>query len=138
MARKISIQKSITIILSVIASFFLLFFLYMAFIVKAGPLDTSKKNSVEIVGIVESVYEGGVKDLVFKLQGDSNTYYINRGLENAFDLKIIENELIGEQVILWYAKHRSQPNGGGHVMQLKFNDSLYYSEWNEPLLAKKH
>ena len=128
-------KKFIHIFIGIVFAFFIAFLFYMIFIVKAGPADTRKENSVEVSGIVSKVYEGGVKDLVFKLENDTNIYYINRALENGFDLKTIEKELLGKKVELWYAKHRSSPNGGGHMTQIKFNDSLYYTEWQIPLAS---
>jgi len=107
--------------------------MYMIFIVKAGPVNTSKDNSVEVTGTVIQVYEGGVKDLAFKLKNNPNVYYINRALENGFDLHTIKNELVGEQITLWCAKSRRNPEGGGHMIQLQYKDSLYYTEWEVPL-----
>ena len=118
----------------VIATLAILFIFYLIFIVKIGPVNTSKDNSIEVTGIVDSLYEGGVKDLVVKLENDSNIYYINRALENGFDLEGINASLLGKEVSIWYAKHRSRP--GGHMMQLKFQDSIYYTEWQIPLARK--
>lgn len=110
------------------------FLCYMIFIVKAGPINSNKDNSVEISGLVKDLYEDGVKDLVFKLEDDTNIYYINRALENGFNLEDTKKELLGKQITLWYAKHRSGP--GGHMMQLKYQDSIYYTEWEIPLASK--
>lgn len=127
------IGKSLLIIAIILGALIVAFLFYLFVIVKAGPIDSSKGNSVEITGKVEIMYEAGVKDLVFKLKNDPNTYYINRGLENRFDLQKIENELRNQDITLWYAKHRSRPNGGGHMMQLQYKDSIYYTEWEVPL-----
>jgi hypothetical protein len=106
----------------------------MVFIVKAGPVDISKENSIEVSGIVDSVYEGGVKDLVLKLKESETTYYINRALESDFDLYDSKKILLDNQITLWHAKHRSGP--GGHITQLKFRDSILYTEWKTPLQSK--
>ena len=108
----------------------------MIFIVKAGPINPSKDNSVEVTGIVDTLYEGGVKDLVFKLNDSETIYYINRALENGFDLETTKNQLLDKKITLWYAKHRSRPHGGGHMMQLQYQDSIYYTEWKIPLASK--
>lgn len=120
--------------LGVIGTLFMLFVFYLLFIVKIGPVNLSKKDSVEVSGFVDRLYEGGVKDLVFKLKDDSNTYYINRALENGFDLDDISAKLLGKEITLWHAKSRR--GDGGHMMQLKHNDSIYYSEWKIPLASK--
>jgi hypothetical protein len=117
--------------LSIIAIVFVLLAAYMIFVVKAGPVNTSKSNSVEVAGIVYNVYEAGSMDLAFKLENDLNVYYINRGLDNKFELSKIQEELLGEKVNLWYAKHRSV--GSKHLTKLQLKDSVYYNEWNDNL-----
>lgn len=112
------------------------FLFYMIVIVKASPINSKKENSVEVTGIVDELYEGGVKDLVFKLKGSETIYYINRALENGFNLNEAKKEFLEKEVTLWYAKHVSRPNGGGHMMQLQFQDSIYYTEWEIPLASK--
>ena len=118
----------------VFASLSLLFLLYVIFIVKISPVNTNKDNSIEVSGIIDDLYVGGVKDLVFKLKKDKNIYYINRALENGFDLDEIKNELLGKEIILWYAHNRFR--NGGHMTQLKYQDSIYYTEWQKPLASK--
>ena len=129
-------KKTIIAFITTIGIVGFLFILYMIVVVKAGPINSSKDNSVEITGIVEDLYEGGVKDLVFKLKNDDNIYYINRALENGFELDQAKREFLKEEITLWYAKHRARPNGGGHMMQLKYQDSIYYTEWEIPLASK--
>ncbi|MDB9960698.1 hypothetical protein OAD62_01235 [Oceanihabitans sp.] len=116
-----------------LATAFVGFVFYLIFIIKIGPVDTRKDKSIQVIGIVDTLYEGGVKDLVFKLKNDSNIYYINRALENGFDLNEMNGDLLGNEVIIWHAKSR---RGGGHMMQLKFQDSIYYTEWQNPLASK--
>jgi len=126
-------KKIILWFFGILALLFILFVFYMIFIVKIGPVNTAKDKSIEVTGVVDSLYEGGVKDLVFKLKNDSNIYYINRALENGFDLHEMNATLLGKEVIIWHAKSR---RGGGHMMQLKFQDSIYYTEWKNPLASK--
>lgn len=123
------IKKFLYWSIGIISLLFIAFVAFMFFIVKAGPVDSSKSNSVKITGVVKDVYEGGVKDLVFKLDNDSNVYYINRGLEDKFDLQLIKKELLGKEVILWYAKHRNTDSM--HLTRLQINDSIYYTEWKD-------
>ncbi|WP_456441425.1 hypothetical protein [Psychroserpens sp.] len=122
--------------IGILCALLMIFLFYLFVIVKAGPVNLSKDNSVEVTGIVDSLYEGGVKDLVFKLKKSETTYYINRALENGFDLKNTKSQLLNKQVTIWYAKHRSRPDGGGHMVQLKYQDSIYYTEWKLPLASK--
>ena len=68
------------------------------------PINTAKENSVEVSGTIKSLSEGGAKDLVFELDNDKTTYYINRGLENGFELDKSKTDFIGKKVTLTYAK----------------------------------
>ena len=118
----------------VVATLAIAVIVYLLFVVKIGPVNTSKVNSIAVTGIVDSLYEGGVKDLVVKLENNSNNYYINRALENGFNLESINASLLVKKITLLYAKSRNRC--GGHIMQLKFQDSIYYTEWQNPLASK--
>ena len=97
------------------------------------PVNTSKGNCVLVKGKVKNVYEGGVKDLVIELENSKTLYYINRGFENGFVLKESQNELLGENVILYYAKSWTPfaPFGttNKHITQLSLNNIVLYSEF---------
>lgn len=127
-------KKTVIWLIGVFSVLFVCFALYLIFVVKIGPVTISKENSNKVDGIVESIYEAGVKDLTFKLRNNSNIYYINRGLENSFDLVDIQKDLIGKEITLWHAPSRA--SAGGHIIQLKSKDSIYYSEWDIPLVSK--
>lgn len=97
------------------------------------PVDTSKENSILVVGKVKNVSEGGVKDLVIELENSKTSYYINRGYENGFEIKKSKSELIGENVVLYYAKNWTPfaPFGttSKHITQLSLNNKIIYSEF---------
>jgi hypothetical protein len=97
------------------------------------PVNTSAENSVKVTGIVQTISEGGVKDLVFKLENNKGSYYINRGLENGFTLEKSKKDLIGKKVILFYAKNWTPlaPFGSTckHITHFVANDSVLFSEW---------
>ena len=111
----------------ILSTLALIFIMYIIIIVKAGGVNTSKNNSNEVTGVVDDLYEGGVKDLVFKLKDDSKIYYINRALENGFNLKDIKSDLLGKEVTIWYANSWSKRSY--HMIQFKHQDSIYYTEW---------
>ncbi|CAM4452389.1 hypothetical protein [Flavobacterium terrigena] len=97
------------------------------------PVDTSKENSILVVGKVKNVSESGVKDLVIELENSKTLYYINRGFENGFEIKKSKNELLGENVVLYFAKNWTPfaPFGttSKHITQLSLNDKVIYSEF---------
>ena len=70
----------------------------------------------------------------FYLKDDSKIYYINRRLENKFDLESVKNDLEGKTITIWHAKSRSSKNA--HIIQLSYKDSIYYTEWDIPLVSK--
>lgn len=113
---------------------YFLAFIVIGFIILAlRPIDTSKENSVVVIGTVTKVYEGGVKDLVFKLKDDKTSYYINRGLENGFDLQKAKKDFVGKKVVLNYAKCWTPlaPLGTSckHITYLTIDGNVMYSEW---------
>lgn len=97
------------------------------------PINTSAENSVKVTGIVQSVSEEGAKDLVITLKNDSLSYYINRGLENGFQLQKAKNDFIGKEIKIFYAKNWTllAPFGttSKHITHFVANDSVLYSEW---------
>lgn len=97
------------------------------------PMDTSEEKSIEVRGIVKSISEGGVNDLVFELENDKITYYINRGLENGFNLEKAKADYLDKKTIINYAKSWTilAPFGttSKHIVQITINDVIIYSEW---------
>lgn len=117
-------KKIIYILLIIIFAFFALALI---------PINTSKDNSVEVSGTIKSLSEGGVKDLVFELENDKTTYYINRGLENRFDLEKSKTDFIGKKVTLNYAKSWTPlapfGNKSKHITQISIDGKEVYSEF---------
>ena len=77
---------------------FILFALVMILKVPVKP----EKDLLVKEGTVEAIFEGGVKDVCFRLAGDDRVYYINRGLENGLDLFELQEHLIGTEVSIKY------------------------------------
>lgn len=114
--------------------FYALGILLIAFVVMALiPIDTSKENSIKISGIIKSISKGGVNDLVFELNNNKVTYYINRGLENGFNLDQAKTAFIGKKVTLCYAKSWTPLAPFGttckHITQISIDDKEIYSEF---------
>lgn len=97
------------------------------------PTHRSKENATVIVGKVKSVAEGGVKDLVFELENNNTTYYINRGLENGFELEDAKRQFTGKNITLFYTEAWTPlaPFGSTskHLSRAIINDTVIYSEW---------
>ena len=117
-------KKIIYILLIIVFAFFALALI---------PINTSKDNCVVVSGTIKSLSEGGVKDLVFELENDKTTYYINRGLENGFQLEKSKTEFIGKKATLNYAKVWTPlaPFGttSKHITQISVDGKEVYSEF---------
>jgi hypothetical protein len=102
------------------------------FIILSTAIDTSKENSIEVSGTVKSVYEGGVKDVVFQLENHKTVYYINRGFENGFELAKAKKDFEGKKIRLFYAKSWTPlaPFGTSskHITHLSVDDYIIYNE----------
>ncbi|MET0760681.1 MAG: hypothetical protein ABWZ56_09700 [Flavobacterium sp.] len=72
-------------------------------IIAFKPISFSKNNFENSKGKVSKIYEGGINDVVFELEDNKATFYINRGLENNFNLETLNKELIGKEVSINYS-----------------------------------
>lgn len=82
-------------------------------------------------GKVVRIYEGGIKDVAFRLEGNKTTYYINRGLEQGLDLTKLQKELLGNNVTIRYPKHWTlldPDNKIKHLSVLEYNGNEIYNE----------
>ncbi len=113
--------------------YFILFLFGIFLLLVLKPIDSSAANSVKVSGTVEAVTKGGSNDLVFHLKNDSQTYYINRGIENGFPLASSQKKFTGKKVKLFYAKNWTPlapfGNPNKHISHLVCDDVVVYSEW---------
>ena len=86
-------MKKIVITSSVI------FIILIIFAFKPISLSTNPKACH---GKIVSVSEAGIKDVVFELKDNADTFYINRGFEY-FEEKDL-NSLIGKNVVVYYSE----------------------------------
>lgn len=89
------------------------------------------KDCLVAEGKVVKIFEGGVNDIAFRLEGDKTMYYINRGLEQGLDLEELQKELTGNNIIIRYPKHWTllDPNNKvKHLSILEFNGKEIYNE----------
>lgn len=116
-------KKAVVIIVALFFAFLIIRLLH--------PVDSSKSNSIEVSGIVKSVSEGGVHDLVFELANDKITYYINLGLEMGTMLNKAKADYTGKKAIINYATGWtiSAPLGttSKSITQISIDDKEIYS-----------
>lgn len=97
------------------------------------PVNIPKdaKECLVAEGKVVSIYEGGIKDVSFRLEGDKTMYYINRGLEQGLDLEDLKEQLMGQNVTIRYPKHWTlldPDNRVKHLCILEFEGKELYNE----------
>lgn len=91
----------------------------------------NESDCVKISGVVESIREGGDKDIVFKIQDQKTQFYINRGLEQGFTIDELKDRLIGKNVTILYPEHWTMIDGFStikHLSVLKHNGETIFSE----------
>lgn len=94
------------------------------------PIVSEDKAIVE-VAVVTDIYEGGVKDVVFKTNKNLPRFYINRGLENGLDLQSLREKLLGQSVVFKYPKYWTPldwNNTVRHVSKVEFNNEVIFNE----------
>ncbi len=105
--------------------------LFVLSIFKPVPIVTEDRAITE-TGIVSSIYEAGIKDVVFRVENTTRRFYINRGLENGLDLKELQNKLIGKEVVFKYPKYWTPldwNNTVRHVSKVEINDEVIFNEF---------
>ncbi len=105
----------------------LVFSLLLALVCFSCIVQNPKRENCEVVTIfVDSIYEGGVKDVVFA-EPNGDFYYINRGLEQGLILEELRSRLLNKKVTL----HLAKVLGGitsEHISELALNNEVIYTE----------
>ncbi|MEO1021154.1 MAG: hypothetical protein AAFW89_01305 [Bacteroidota bacterium] len=89
-------------------------------------IDSSRENSILVHGVITKIAEGSTYDIMFKIEDDPNIYYINRGLELGLDIQELKQDLLDQEVKLWYAD--SWVNSPRHITHLE-TQQVHYTEW---------
>lgn len=82
-------------------------------------------------GKVKSIFEAGVKDVVFILEDNKRRFYINRGLENGLELDTLREKLIGKKVIIKYPDYWTPLDWNDkvkHLSKLELNGEIIFDE----------
>ena len=75
---------------------------------------------------VSSIYEGGVKDIVFA-NANGDFYYINRGLERGLTLAEMEQKVLNKKVTLHLAN--TLMGTSNHIAQLAVENDVIFTEF---------
>jgi hypothetical protein len=106
-------------------------FLGLAVLILRPVPIPDEKDCLSLKGTVSQIYEAGVKDIVFKLHGLDQTFYINRGLERGLDLKTLRVELINKEIVIKYPKYWTPldpRNSVRHISKIEFDGGTVFTE----------
>lgn len=91
----------------------------------------NEQDCLSIKGTVTEIYEGGTKDVVFKLQGLDKEFYINRGLDKGLDLEKLQAELTNKEILIKYPKYWTPLNPGNsvrHISKIECDGKTIFTE----------
>lgn len=111
-----------------------LFTLFLVLIALSVVPVVPEEKAKTVNGKVIRIFEGGEKDIVFVLEGNSTSFYINRGLESGLDLMTLQSTLLGEEVSMKYPKHWTPldwNNSTKHLAKLEYQGEVLYNEFKD-------
>lgn len=114
-------MKKSSILFLIIPIVAVVFLLNSAIIQNPSPKDCELKEMT-----VSSIYEGGVKDIVFA-DANGEFYYINRGLERGMTLAEMEQKVLNKKVTLHLAK--TVLGTSNHIAQLAVENEVIFTEF---------
>lgn len=94
------------------------------------PILPENELSV-LTGKVIEIYEGGVNDINFKLEGRKKMFYVNRGMERGLLLEDLQAQLINKDITITYPDHWSLLNfnkGIVHISKIEHQGSIIFTE----------
>lgn len=94
------------------------------------PIPAEKDCLIEKAKVTQ-IFEGGVKDVCFRLENTDIVYYINRGLEQELTLESLQAQLMGKEVTIKYPDYFSFLGSGKrtiHLCKLEYKNEVIYNE----------
>jgi len=92
-----------------------------------------EKDCLSLKGKVTDIYERGVKDVVFKLEGFDQEFYVNRGLESGLELNNLRAALINKEIVIKYPKYWTPldpVNSLRHISKIEHERRTVFTELN--------
>lgn len=113
--------KILFLIVPVLAVVAVVFLLKGSIIQNPSPEDCELREMT-----VSSIYEAGVKDIVFA-NANGEFYYINRGLERGLTLAEMEQKVLNKKVTLHLAN--TLIGTSNHIAQLAVENDVIFTEF---------
>ena len=100
------------------------FLAFGVLILRPVPIP-DEKDCMVVKGKVIEISEGGVHDVVFRLEGHDQTFYVNRGLERGLELSKLRTELISREITIKYPRYWTPlGNSSKHISKIEANDRI--------------
>jgi hypothetical protein len=98
------------------------------------PVPILPENELVVLKAkVTEIYEGGVKDVNFKLEGRKEMFYVNRGLERGLNLQSLKSQLTNQDITIKYPDHWSLLNFNKriiHISKIEHQGKTVFTEVN--------
>ena len=108
-------------------------FLFAALVMATWkPLDLRPKKAwVTERGVVADVYQTGLKDLVLKLRGQAESYYIDGALDENISFSELKEKLLNKSVVIQYPDKWTplkKEDTRHFISQLEYDGEIIYRE----------
>lgn len=90
-----------------------------------------ESDALVVSGTVSGIFEGGEKDIVIRIKGDTRFFYINRGLENGLDIPDLKAQLMYKNVTIKYPEYWTPLDWNSktrHVSKLESDGIVLFNE----------
>ena len=91
----------------------------------------NEKDCLSLKGTVVEIYEAGVNDIVFKLEGLDKEFYVNRGLERGLDLAELRSQMTNKEILIKYPKYWTPLDPGNstrHISKIECDGRIIFTE----------
>ena len=105
-------------------------FLLAVFLFRPVPIVQEMEANV-ISGVVNGIYRGGIKDIVFTIEGDERHFYINRGEDLGLSINELREKLIGNNITIKYPEYWTPLDWNGstrHLSKLVYQHQVIFNE----------
>lgn len=108
----------------------------ISLILALTPVKINRENSAQMEVVVTAVKQGGLKDIVFSLEGVRGMYYISHITKNDLRADNLSRRLINKKVMIYYSKPRflsylSPMTSKVQITELRLGDEVIYSAFLE-------
>lgn len=100
------------------------------FVLRPVPVP-DEKDCISLTGTVTNIYEEGIHDVVFRLSGQEQIFYVNRGLERGLKLEDLRASLTNQEVVIKYPRYWTPldpSNQTRHISKIEHKGETVFSE----------